>query len=351
MGKDRKSACSVSSFEGPEHLQAEPKQQVKFNADNIGLQPALPKKIKGNRCGYSKNKLKVPLFLRKASKRAKHPLAIESAIKVSRSCLQWLYSSRKRRKELLQSIQPDTKKIQSFAHVIDLFQSEKLRWIFYHLDKKTKKGHARRKRGEAVVAIVRDALAALFNYCDLLTMAIGIRHNAHTFHYKSYAYLAEKAGCSLTQIKRAMQFLQRIGLVTVNVITKELDDGHIFTLRTEIYLSEEAFFIFGLKDQFLKDREYAIQKYEKAIDRKESREKRMEAFRSYDRQKNKKRVHYLNQSVKGIIKTPRSTSDYNPASDKRVLALAGELLASKLCDNMRDAITLASTKLGKPPPH
>ena len=243
---------------------------------------------RGNRCGHRRDKVVLPMFLRKAAKRNKHPLSIEQAIKGVRNAVRWFRSSRKKRKGLYQTNKLDVQGVQSLERAVLLFSDERVRGLFFH-DTETRASRKRqRRRSEGLESLVLFTLSALFNYVCLRTMAIGVRHDPRNFTFADYAYIANKTGCSETRIKRAMSILQKMGLVTVKNIIHTLDDGHIITLRTEIYLSEDAFYMLGLKDQFLSDREYAVQKYEQKIRAIEDKERRKEIFKprplSYQRQ-------------------------------------------------------------------
>lgn len=308
----------------------------------------------GNRCGHNKNKLRVPLCYRKISKRAKHPHSIEEAIRVIRKTVYWLRAKKTKRKALLKAIQPDVQAIYAYKRILSLFQEDKFRRLFFHYSKNTKSGW-KRKRSDGIESLILFTLSTLLNYVDLPTMAIGIRHNASQFDFKDSAWIAEKAGCSLSRVNRALHWLAKAGLVLITPITKKIDDGHIITLGTQIHLSEDVFFLLGLKDQYLEDRKYALKKVEEARLRKEEKERRLEKSMSHDmafRKKNLKKLGKIfNNSPLDKKPTYFAKPIYNPASDKEVLSLAKSLMDSRQYTSIRDAINAACMRLGKPPPH
>ncbi len=303
-------------------------QTIKTREDILPQHDGKNQPLNGNKCGFSALKMRVPEFYRKKANRHKHPHSIEEAIRVIRLMTSWIFASIKKKREIFRSIDPHPDKIASYKKCLGYFENEKIRALFYHIDKLTKKGH-RKRRKEGIESIVLFTLACLFNYVDLITMGIGIRHSRHVFDYKGYDFLAAKIGTTKSRIMRAIKVLKKLGLVEVVNILGTTDDGKIITKHTKITLHSEAFNMLGLSEQYYKDKEYAYDKWigkEEAISLKTKKreiEKELKVQRKIDETRaklNKNQSKYStnerNQYKKRDITSPNYPDYTGCASDR-----------------------------------
>lgn len=333
MNLDRISACNVSALTGTEHTQAEPiNQQGQSNAELKRLQSI----SLGNRCDHNKNKFKKPKFYGQLHVNDRRPHSIHEALRAIDHAEERLRAFPKRSR-------------------FYLFENERFASLFYRIGKN---GKRRYRRSESIESAIFLALRAIIYSTDLYRMACGFYDNRNQFHFYNYGYLEKETNQSEIRIKRGMAVLQEEGLVKVVKVVETLNDGAIRTKEVRIEVSEDVFNMLGVTDQLLKDRQNRHIKWQERQNRLDAKDKHKNLYKP--RPLTERRVDNKSRNVdKGMNKGCQSLANrmrptyqavYNPACDKQVIALAGELIKAHLCANMRDAITLAATKLGKSPP-
>jgi hypothetical protein len=326
MNQDRISACNVNAFEGALHLQAEiHTKQSQFSAELKRSQS----QSSGNRCDHNKNSFKRPKVLRNAKRR---PHCLEEA---------------KRR---------------IYEAIDNNFRYPKFAEIFFHKngcggDGAPVRHLARKRRSEGVEGILSLTLPLLLHTLNLHKMACGFYDKNNNFHYRDYVYLETSTDQSSIRIKREMAVLKRLEIINVINMREQNNDGTWRHIGTRIEFTDKIFDMLELMPEFLADREYSYRRFQKDQKIIDNKEKTLSSFKPknpYERKSkvDNSRVESCQSSAKILTKSMRPNQyKYNPSSDKQVIALAGELLKAQLCANVRDAITLACTKLGKPPPN
>lgn len=305
-------------------------------------------KILGNRCGHNKNNFKKPPFYGSSGYKGRRSFSIKRSIETLNAIIFHRSSSERgaRFRNLLRE------RVHSSLRIMELFENKRLKELFFH-DPKSEGENSRAIRSESVEATNGIVEQIIIDGVDLRTMAFGFfDYEANKQVYFDYNYIVRKSGLSLSRVQRAITRLKKLNLITVDrIVTKSEFDGKFKHKETRIYVSPEIFTLLGVEEQFLKDRSYAETEHRKKMDKINLRKAYLEKNKFYNTEKNKKHIKELKQNI-GTISNKKSFYQhrYNPASDKQVISLASELIKSNHCDNLRQAIILACSKLGKPPP-
>jgi hypothetical protein len=308
MSQDRISACNVSALVGTEHLQAAPiNLQGQSNAEQGSKQLRC-----GNKIGHNPSKIR---FYSKPS-------------------------TQKRRFHVLEEANRRVKDALDHPFDYPMFHG-----LMFH-------DNGRSIRSERLEAELAMLLPAIYDTLNLCTMQLGHFLDDGNFQHYCYKNLVARTGMSYWRVERNMRHLRDAGLITVQTVVVELNDG-FKTERVIITASEQLFNMLHLDTRFLEDREKAMRNLTKLQNKWAARDKYLSLYRPHKVDNKSRKVD--KDVVKGCqsiakMKRPNYEPTYNPASDKQVIALAGELIKAQLCANMRDAITLACTKLGKSPP-
>lgn len=312
------SACSVSTFDGS-HTTSGPQitiQQEQCTTDQPPVQSGIPRS--GNKIGHNPKTIR---FYQKP----KHE---------------------KRRFHVLEEAQRRLK-----TAIDNPFDYPEFHGLMFH-------DNGRSIRSERLEAELATLLPAIYDTVNLSNMQLGYYNPTFDFINFDYNTLVSRTGMSYWRVERNMRHLKQAGIVDVKKIVHETNDG-MRTERVVITVDERIFKMLHLDTLFLEDREKAFRNRQKVQNKIDARQKYLELYRP-------RRPKVDNRRSKGCQSSPEKLTkelanslslrrsykvpNYNPACDKQVIALAGELIAAKLVANMRDAITLACTKLGKSPP-
>lgn len=261
--------------------------------DNIHIDAfnqAKPTLIKGNRCGHNKNKIKVSPVFGETKLRRRRPHVIEEFGRRVRFVALRLRTGISRRDYEGNQDKP----LGALSWYLSLYESDGFRGFLHHLHHNKKN---RRRRSECVEATLFLVLATLVFGCNLHEMAYGYHDGANRFHYFDYAKLGKDCMVTESRVKRAMKLLKELELVTVTPYYKTLPTGKIITEYTKIELNEEIFNIFGLHDEYLKDREKSTIKFYK----KQERLDHNKARRSFYSQKRKFGTSSKPRNIKEVL--------------------------------------------------
>lgn len=295
----------------------------------------------GNRCAHDKTSFKKPCFYANRYKLARCPHSIEEA---------------------LRRIDKAEKKLKDFPNRsrVSLFEEEKFWKLLYHTGKDGKKRYRRSERLESTIFL---CLRIIIKSCELSKMACGFFNNRNKFIYYDYGFLTEQTGLTMSRVKRAMGVLKHEGMLRTDRIVELLDDGSIRNKEVIISVSEDLFLMLGLEKEFSTDRNKKMLKWNEKHNRMQKEKLRLSAFMP----KPLKDRLTKNVRVKSTLNTSKTTqiksltdkvsskyylsNTYNPAQDKRVISLAGEIIKSKQISDLRSAIDISCKMLGKSPPH
>lgn len=208
----------------------------------------------------------------------------------------------------------------------------------------------RSERREAELSLL---LPAIIDSVNLANMQLGYFADGKFINYTYDRYVVV-TGMSYSRVERNMRHLQDYGLVSVKVIVKELNDGAIKTERVVITVSDKVFQILGTLDAFLKDREKAIKNRTKLETREQQEQKRLNLFRSQKPVKQSRGTYNASNTVQNLTSTFKnmnrnSPAQYNPAQDRRVLDVVGELLRADPTLSISDAIKIVTDRNKAPP--
>jgi hypothetical protein len=216
----------------------------------------------------------------------------------------------------------------------------------------------RSERREAELALL---LPALIDSVNLVTMEAGYYVNKKFINY-TYDHFMKLTGMNYCRVERNMRKLKERGLIDVKNIVKTLNDGAIRTEIVKIIVSEEIFRMLGIQDEFLRDREKAILNRTKEEMRELQTQRRLELFRPKWLKKLSQQtisnndpikdscINHVKNLTKKLTNVHNNTNrKYNPAQDKRVLDIVGELLKRDPSISIADAIKIVSERNKAPP--
>lgn len=275
MNLERMPICNALDFDRARRITNGPDTRL----DNIEIDAINQAKItliKGNRCGHNKNKIKVSPVFGEAKLRNRRPHVIEEFGRRIHFVARKLRTGISRR----DYEGDENQSARTLSWYLSLYESDGFRRFLHHIRYHKK---ARRRRSECVEATLFLVLATLVFGCNLHEMAYGYHDGSNRFRYFDYTKLGKDSMVSESRTKRAMKLLKEMELITVTPIYKTLPNGKIITEHTKIELNEEIFNIFGLMDEYLKDREKSTIKFYK----KQERLDHNKAKRSFYSQKRK----------------------------------------------------------------
>jgi hypothetical protein len=197
----------------------------------------------GNRCGHDKNNLKRPNFNKKAKRR---PHVLEEA---------------KRRID---------------QAITNIYAFPEFTQIFYHPLKEEK---GRRRRSESVEGSLCLALPTIIHSLDIHRMSCGFYDNQNKFHYYNFAYIENVTDQNYARVKREMKLLQDYGIIKVQTIREQNNDGSWRTTEVRIDLTDKIFQMLELMPEFLKDRETIAKRFHEKQSRLEKNRKKREIYR------------------------------------------------------------------------
>ncbi len=212
----------------------------------------------------------------------------------------------------------------------------------------------RQVRSERREAELMLLLPAIIDGMNLVNMQLGYWADGKFINY-TYDHFVGVNNMNYSRVERNMRHLQDYGLIDVKVITKELNDGAIRTERVIITVTGKIFEILGINDLLLQDREKAIKNRTKLETRQAQEQRRLQLFQP--REQSKKGVKQFRgtynpvQNLTSHLKNTHRNSpqQYNPAQDKRVLDVVGELLRSDPTLSISDAIKIVTERNKAPP--
>jgi len=237
----------------------------------------------GNRCGHDKNKIKVSPFYRTSTLRNRSPHVIEESGK------RLAFIASQLRTRISQDFIDRGKDKPSgmLSWYLSLYEDRRFLRLLYDIRDDRP---SRRRRSESLEAALFITLGTLISRCNLYKMAYGYFDQRNRFDYFDYARIVKHSGLTLSRVKRAMKVLQDSGLVKVTPIYKTLNDGAKVTDYTVIELSEEVFFMLGLKNEFLDDRETSSIKFHAKQSRLDKKQAKREMFRKPNFSTSKKKA-------------------------------------------------------------
>lgn len=344
MNLGRMPACNILPFDG-DHTASVPT----IESDNIKNELTVQVKVKGNRCGHNKNKIKVsPIYGAILSDRRIPYTISESGKRLEYLARRIRKGFRRRDTKIGKNIEDPT-----YSWYIPLFENERFLRLLYN---PTKNKRRRRRRSEYIESAFFLALGTLVYRCELYKMAVGFFNSRNEFIFFDYARIAKESGLSMSRLKRAMRLLQEVGLVQVKTIKKTLDDGKIITVQTQIHLVDDIFLLLGLKDDFLRDREFKAVKFHNKERQIQAKQHKANYYRKSELPKKTKKPYHkpLSNNSKittnGFNITAKTITPYKPQSAGDT---ADQLKLYK--EYMRKGLTsqqaIEALKKSRPPPH
>lgn len=124
---------------------------------------------------------------------------------------------------------------------------------------------ARRSESAESITLV---LKCISKYIDLLTFKVGFYHrDGKTWFNLSYKKICEQTGLSLSRVRRALEELQRVGLLAVHPISEEVitqgGEKRYYSKPAIKTVNLALFALFGLADRVLRERDKASKRFKR----------------------------------------------------------------------------------------
>lgn len=270
--------------------------------------------VKGNRCDHDKNNFKKPAF-HGVSKRRPHVL--------------------------------EEAKRRIYTSISDHFRYPMYSGLFYHQDQ-TGRANGRQIRSERIEGVHSLALPTLLQTLNLYRMACGHYDSGNKFHHYNYAYLESQTDQSAARVKREMALLQERGVIKVNTIREQNNDGSWRTTRVEIEFTDKIFEMLDLLPEFLADRETSSIKFHEKQIRLDKNRAKKDLYRKTSFRPDPKVVNNHSKGLQSL--TTKLTKPYKPTENGRGVKIR-DAIQNLVAKGVSLPDAMETVKKLFPPPH